>query len=747
MSEYLNELNDAQRNAVEHIEGPALIIAGAGSGKTRVLTYRIVHLLNLGIPAHSIMALTFTNKAAAEMKNRIEKMAENHAAGLWMGTFHSIFAKILRNEAETIDYPTNFTIYDTTDAKNLVKTILKELNLEENTYKPNDIYHRISWAKNNLISAERYLKNTEIQKRDVLYKIPEMGKIYQIYTQRCKIAAAMDFDDLLYKTNVLFLNSPEILKKYQQRFQYVLVDEFQDTNLSQYKIIRFLTETHKNLCVVGDDAQSIYSFRGATIENILNFRKDFPESKLYKLEQNYRSTQTIVSAANCVIEKNSHQIKKNIYSQNEIGRKIKLLQSISDLEEGVNIARLIDFSVKTYKTQYSQHCILYRTNAQSRIFEETLRKFNIPCKVYGNLSFYDRKEIKDVLAYFRLIINHLDEEALKRIINYPKRGIGDSTIEKLQFLSVARGTNIWNILLEAHKINDLTAGIKEKLQNFVKMILVFSEKLNIIDAYSLSKEILRISGIIADLESDKSPEGMSRLENIAELVNGIRIFVEQKDNEKAKELPTLEKYLNEVSLLTDFELDKPEDKNKVFLMTIHSAKGLGFQNVYIAGAEENLFPNSLSTSDLESLEEERRLFYVALTRAEKFAVISFAKQRYRWGQTISNSPSRFILDINPQFLDVQNTTFDNFSQKNVVSKSNFWKPKENFVPVKNEEYIEETQTEISNYRVGMKVKHEKFGNGKIIMLQGNAQDIKATVSFDNFGTKILLLKYAKLEIL
>jgi len=767
---YLEELNENQRLAVENINGASLIIAGAGSGKTRVLTYRITHLLKNGVRPGSILALTFTNKAAREMKDRISKMVgQNTARYLWMGTFHSIFARILRTESEIMGYPSNFTIYDSADSKSLIKTIIKEMNLDDKTYKPNVVSSRISAAKNNLVSSEVYGTLPEISEYDQSIKMPLINLIYKEYAKRCFLAGAMDFDDLLMKTNALFRNHPEILAKYQRIFDYVLVDEYQDTNHSQYMIIKKLAASHQNICVVGDDAQSIYSFRGARIENILNFQKDYPDHKVYKLEQNYRSTQNIVDAANSIIAKNKRQIRKTVFSEKEKGTLIKVMSAITDNEEGYLVANEITETRMRDHYQFSDYAILYRTNAQSRIFEESLRKRNIPYKIYGGLSFYQRKEIKDLLSYFRLAINPKDNEAFKRIINYPARGIGQTSLTKLEQFAGQNNLCIWefatNIPLLLSEFNKGTAA---KINEFTKLIEIFREKLESHDAFELAGEIATGTEIMKDLYKDQTPEGVSRFENIQELLNGIQEF-----SISAREEGTpgkLYNYMEDVALLTDQDNEKPEDNDRVTLMTIHSAKGLEFKNVFIVGVEENLFPSNQSgQKTLEDFEEERRLFYVALTRAEQNAYISYARQRYKWGKLEFCNKSRFIDEIDPQYLNMpiekdpvffndiqemsfsapkprpQNTVISGFrsttaSQPDLHRKLN-----------KLREAKKETDAfEYSNpeeIQAGMLVEHQRFGRGKVLQMEGKMPDIQATVFFQNAGKKQLLLKFAKLRII
>ena len=766
---YLEELNEAQRSAVENIDGPSLIIAGAGSGKTRVLTYRIAHLLRQGVRPGSILSLTFTNKAAKEMKERISKVVGHSTAKyLWMGTFHSIFARILRTEAEVLGYPSNFTIYDTADAKSLLKTIIKEFKLDDKTYKVNVVAGRISAAKNSLITPAAYANNAQVREYDMSIRMPRIAEIYKEYARRCFLAGAMDFDDLLLKTNILFRDNKDVLKKYQERFNYVLVDEYQDTNFSQYLIVKNLAAAHKNLCVVGDDAQSIYSFRGARIENILNFQKDYPEHQVYKLEQNYRSTQTIVNAANSIIQKNKRQLPKKVFSENAEGNRIKVFSALTDNEEGYLIANEISETRMRHHHQYQDYAILYRTNAQSRIFEEALRKRNIPYKIYGGLSFYQRKEIKDLLSYFRLVINPKDNEALKRIINYPARGIGATTLTKLEQAAMAEGTSIFEIVEQSGTTNHagLNKGTLSKVQQFVAIIKQFQEKIELSDAHEMATEIATQTSIIKDLYRDQTPEGLSRFENIQELLNGIQEF---SINAREEGLPNLlSNYMEDVALLTDQDSDKEEDRNKVTLMTVHSAKGLEFKNVFIVGVEENLFPSSqFGNATPEALEEERRLFYVALTRAEENAYISFSKQRYRWGKLDFCNPSRFISEVDEQYLELPEESDFNFdelpTEGKAIQKQTFGKPtaagrRPSAVdqPGMNQKLVQLRQAkkrsqnfdgdDPRDIQSGMMVEHQRFGKGKVLQIEGSFPNLKATVFFQNAGQKQLLLKFAKLKI-
>ncbi len=791
---YLDELNTSQKEAVKATEGPVMVIAGAGSGKTRVLTYRIAHLINKGVDPFNILALTFTNKAAQEMKDRIGKIVGyNEARNIWMGTFHSIFARILRSESEKIGYPHNFTIYDTQDSKNLIKTILKEQGLDDKVYKVNLVYNRISSAKNNLHSAAAYINNTTIQSEDRQSAKPKIGLVYQIYESRCFKASAMDFDDLLFKTNILLRDFPEILNDYQHRFKYILVDEYQDTNFSQYIIVKKLAAAFENVCVVGDDAQSIYAFRGANIQNILNFKNDYPDVKTFKLEQNYRSTKNIVSAANCVIDQNKDQIKKEVWTENDIGNKIKVHRAATDNEEGKIIANLIFDTQLAKQAHPKDFAILYRTNAQSRAMEEALRRKNIPYKIYGGLSFYQRKEIKDLLAYFRLVINPNDEEALKRVINYPARGIGNTTLEKITIAANNNQKSFWEIITHLNQINiGINSGTQTKIEDFVAMIQSFASQLNSKNAYDLGNEIATTTGILKEFYSDKSPEGISRYENIQELLNGLKEFTETENDSDSypdEEDVTprgLVEFLQDVALLTNADNEKDEDRDKVTVMTIHSAKGLEFPYVFVVGLEENLFPSQMSLTSRADLEEERRLFYVAITRAEKEIHLSYASSRYKWGSLIFCEPSRFIEDIKEDYLEYtfqkgsnsfqeSNEDFgDDFFERDRYASKNKYGNRKNSMPSKKSkrsgyratsagtnppkviQTIPKNLKKISNSKLasaadsainldlqkGMMVNHLKFGNGVI----ENLENGKATINFQNIGNKQLLLKFAKLTI-
>ncbi|MFN3918451.1 MAG: ATP-dependent helicase [Flavobacteriales bacterium] len=773
--EYLDGLNESQRKAVLHTEGPLMVIAGAGSGKTRVLTYRIAHLIRSGADPFNILSLTFTNKAAREMKERIEKIVgSSEARNIWMGTFHSVFAKILRSESERIGYPSNFTIYDTQDSKSLLKSIIKEMQLDDQIYKPNGVLGRISAAKNNLISAEAYLNHPEIQSDDAASKHPKIGQIYYNYAMRCFKAGAMDFDDLLFQTNILLRDHPDVLLKYQHKFRYILVDEYQDTNYSQYLIVRKLAAAHRNICVVGDDAQSIYSFRGANIQNILNFKKEFDECAVIKLEQNYRSTGTIVNAANSIIANNRDQLKKEVWTDNPIGDKIKVIKALSDNEEGRLVSNSIFEIQLQNQLQPKDFAILYRTNAQSRAFEESLRKLNLPYRIYGGTSFYQRKEIKDLLAYFRLTANHSDEESLKRIINYPKRGIGDTSLDKAAVYAAENDSTLWNVLEHCEQLPlGLNKGASGKILEFVTMIKSFALKLKTANAFEIGNEIAQHSKILTELYTDKTPEGVSRYENIQELLNGMKEFSESAQEGESR---LLSDFLVDVALLTDVD-EKDDDNNKVSLMTIHASKGLEFPYVYIVGLEENLFPSQMALNSRAELEEERRLFYVALTRAEKKATLSYATSRYRWGNQIYCEPSRFIEEINANYIELPEENAPIFQQKsfgfeNVSAFRGFGsaETKSGFAPKakppiqsreqnpikkpKNLARIEdslrkegETTDNSTGIMVGSSVLHEKFGKGKVLQLEGNHPNQKATIFFPSEGQKSLLLKFAKLTLL
>lgn len=767
MEDYLKELNEAQFDAVVNYEGPSLIIAGAGAGKTRVLTYRIAYLLKLGIPAPAILALTFTNKAAKEMKERITGIVgKDTVKYLWMGTFHSIFARILRNEGEQLGYPAKYTIYDAADSKNLIKSIIKELHLDDKVYKPAEVFGKISRAKNNLITPQKYRNDPDLLSRDERAGKLMIADIFRIYAARCFKAGAMDFDDLLVNTELLLRNFPKTLKRYRDQFRYILVDEYQDTNYVQYKIVNRLAEIHNNICVVGDDAQSIYSFRGAKIENILNFRNNYPGYGLYKLERNYRSTQNIVNAANSVIAKNQGRIHKKVYSRKENGEKIKVITAMTDIEEGLIISNSVFDTSLLEKNDYSKYAVLYRTNAQSRILEEAFRKRNIPYKVYGGLSFYQRKEIKDLLAYIKLIVNHKDEEALKRIINYPARGIGKTTLDKILKCSVDNSITIWEVVAKPDKYKiEINKGIQKRINLFVEQIDFFTSQLDKKDAHDLAKEVAFKTGILKDLHDSDSPEIMSKYDNVQELLNGIREFTSGNKNE-GDEFPGLGEYLQNVSLITDQDTETEEDIEKVTLMTVHSAKGLEFQYVYVAGLEEKLFPSHMSFDDAKDLEEERRLFYVAITRAQKQVFLSHAKTRYRYGTLLNPSPSRFISEIDDKYLEWINIdnkiSFNGFARRKFTSSiKGYYKPYDraasskkpdiNWIPAGKVKISKSSYNNFANdypeqIQTGMNVEHIRFGIGKVLSLDGKFPDIKATVFFPNHGRKRLLLKFAKLKI-
>jgi DNA helicase-2/ATP-dependent DNA helicase PcrA len=753
---YLNDLNESQKQAVINTEGPSLVIAGAGAGKTRVLTYRIVHLLQKGVPAGKILALTFTNKAAKEMKERITKIVSPEIARyLWMGTFHSIFAKILRMEGTRLGYKPNFTIYDSTDSKSLIRSIIRELNLDDNIYKPGVISSRISSAKNSLVTSNMYAADPLMQEYDKSSRMPMLADVYKIYASRCFKSNAMDFDDLLMNTNILFRDFPDVLAAYQERFSYVLVDEYQDTNYSQYLIVKKLAASHHNICVVGDDAQSIYSFRGARIENILEFKNDYTDYQLFKLEQNYRSTQTIVNAANTIIANNDSQIHKNVFSMNETGEKIQVLQAVTDSEEGFNIASDIFDKKFAHQLMWSDFAILYRTNAQSRIFEETLRRKNIPYRIYGGLSFYDRKEIKDVLAYFRMIINPEDEEALKRSVNFPKRGIGDTTLEKIFELASSLNVTPWSILTESAKYSEhFNSGTIRKLSMYADVINTLRLKADTTDAFTKAREITLGSGIMRELKEGKTTEEISRYENLEELLNAIKVFTEAAETNG--EPSTLEAYMANVALLTDQDTEKAEDRNKVTMMTMHSAKGLEFKHVYIVGMEDTLFPSPMSSGSARELEEERRLFYVAVTRAEKQATLSYALNRYKWGNLERCNPSRFLREIDKQFLEYPQTGGKPF-QNNIrpgVKPSSFREAPQIYTKEDRLKSIRKTMlssdapftgSDSSLFSEGDAVHHERFGNGVITSIEGKAPNNTATVDFEKNGSKKLLLRFAKLK--
>lgn len=756
--EFLSTLNEAQKKAVLHTTGPAMIIAGAGSGKTRVLTFKIANLLHQGVDPFNILALTFTNKAAKEMKERIaQTVGFEQSRNLWMGTFHSVFAKILRVEHQKIGFPSNFTIYDTDDSKNLIKTILKELNLDPKVYKPALVYSRISSAKNNLISARAYANDNSILLEDSRSSKPDLHIVYNRYQNKLMRSGAMDFDDLLFKTNVLLRDDPQVLHKYQNKFKYILVDEFQDTNFSQFTILKRLAALFENITVVGDDAQSIYAFRGANIQNILNFKKTYPDTEVFRLEQNYRSTKNIVNAANSIIEKNKEQLKKTVWTQNDVGEKIKIFRTNSDQEEGIVIANEIFSCHNQHKLDFNAFAILYRTNAQSRAIEEALRKADIPYKIYGGLSFYQRKEIKDLLAYFRITLNPNDEEAIKRVINFPVRGVGKTTLDRLVLAASENDVGLWQVMNNPTQFNcNINGATLNKIVAFCELIKTFKIVAEKENAFEAGQKIAASSGLLKEFYSDKSAEGLSRYENIQELISGLKEFSE---NQIEQGLPNLlSDYMSDVALLTDQDSEDDEQKEKVTLMTIHAAKGLEFPFVFITGLEENLFPSQLSINSRAELEEERRLFYVALTRAEKKAYISYALTRFRWGSLIYCEPSRFIEEINPDFIDYpfedsMKSKFSKFAPK-AKSQNNQNQPI-TFAPNKPTNFNPVSSSSSANFEgssqdeiiTGAEVEHIRFGRGKVLQVEGQKPNKKATVFFQGVGQKQLLLKFAKLKVI
>ena len=783
MPDYIEELNEGQRNAVLYNDGPSLVIAGAGSGKTRVLTYKIAYLLENGYQPWNILALTFTNKAAREMKERIARqVGPERARHLWMGTFHSMFLRILHVEAGHIGFTSQFTIYDTADSKSLIRSIIKEMGLDEKVYKPGMVQARISNAKNHLVSPAGYANNKEAYEGDRAAKVPALRDIYQRYWERCRQADAMDFDDLLFYTFLLFRDHPEVLARYQDQFRYILVDEYQDTNFAQHSIVLQLAKNHQHVCVVGDDAQSIYSFRGADIDNILYFTKVYPDTKVFKLEQNYRSTQTIVRAANSLIEKNQWQIRKEVFSEKEKGEAIGVYQAYSDVEEGDIVVNKIAELRREKRYAYSDFAILYRTNAQSRIFEEAMRKRSMPYRIYGGLSFYQRKEIKDVIAYFRLIVNPNDEEAFKRIINYPARGIGDTTVGKIIAAATGHNVSLWTVLCEplAYGLN-FNKGTVGKLQAFRELISAFITDAAEKNAYEIGADIIRQSGIINDVCQDNSPENLSRKENIEELVNGMSDFCAQRQ-EEGKPNVLLGDFLSEVSLLTDQDSDKDGDDEKITLMTVHSAKGLEFKNVFVVGMEENLFPSSMVGDSPRALEEERRLFYVAITRAEEHCFLSYAKTRFRYGKMEFGSPSRFLKDIDVRFLrlpqdagmfrrveeeaavfrrenargfapDKEDTPYGGKERVSVRPKQQIIAPTvprnlKRVAPSANTASTSPSAGASANrVQQGQLIEHERFGLGEVLKVEGEGDNAKATIRFKNAGDKQLLLRFARFKVL
>lgn len=816
-TDFLKQLNDSQRKAVEYCDGPSLVIAGAGSGKTRVLTYKIAYLVAKGMKAWNILALTFTNKAAEEMKQRIAQLiGEETARYLNMGTFHSIFSKILRAEAEQIGYSPNFTIYDESDSRSLLKTIIKEHKLDDKVYKPSIIHARISKAKNNIIMPQDYARNYAFLKQDKEQNIPEFANLYATYCNRCRMANAMDFDDLLTNTFILFSDGEDIRKKYEERFKYILVDEYQDTNSVQQRIVMLLAKQTKRVCAVGDDAQSIYAFRGARIDNILDFQKDFEGTMLFKLERNYRSTQRIVQAANSLIKHNERQIPKDVYSNNDEGNKILVKPSYSDREEALIVCNEIKRIKRKENCDYNAFAVLYRTNAQSRSFEEAMRKHGLPYKIYGGLSFYQRKEIKDVLAYFRLIVNPNDEEALKRIINYPKRGIGDTTVSKIAGVASLNGVSLWAVICNPENYGLMIANTtKAKIKSFTQLITKFIDRYSTDDAYTIGLDIVKESGVSADIYIDKQPENISRQENLQELLGSIKEFVDSRREEGQADEVGLRDFLQEVSLQTDLDSDNGDDNNKVSLMTVHSAKGLEFPCVFVVGLEENLFPSSMAMGNLREMEEERRLLYVAITRAEKHCVLTYTASRYRYGRMESQSPSRFLNDIDPKLLDIeesddgfvaarQRTMFgesifskyqnsrpvasqfradnklreanhhedtpvsDTFSHRfirsyeasrssltktakvspnNINAKPLQQRPPYGFVSTSRTASATANNNVYEHISEESVIKHERFGIGTVLRLEGTGENMKATVRFKNVGIKQLLLKFARFTVI
>lgn len=781
MPDYIEELNEGQRNAVLYNDGPSLVIAGAGSGKTRVLTYKIAYLLENGYQPWNILALTFTNKAAREMKERIARqVGPERARHLWMGTFHSMFLRILHVEAGHIGFTSQFTIYDTADSKSLIRSIIKEMGLDEKVYKPGMVQARISNAKNHLVSPAGYANNKEAYEGDRAAKVPALRDIYRRYWERCRQADAMDFDDLLFYTFLLFRDHPEVLARYQDQFRYILVDEYQDTNFAQHSIVLQLAKNHQHVCVVGDDAQSIYSFRGADIDNILYFTKVYPDTKVFKLEQNYRSTQTIVRAANSLIEKNRWQIRKEVFSEKEKGEAIGVYRAYSDVEEGDIVVNKIAGLRREKRYAYSDFAILYRTNAQSRIFEEAMRKRGMPYRIYGGLSFYQRKEIKDVIAYFRLIVNPNDEEAFKRIINYPARGIGDTTVGKIIAAATGHNVSLWTVLCEplAYGLN-FNKGTVGKLQAFRGLVSAFITDAAEKNAYEIGADIIRQSGIINDVCQDNSPENLSRKENIEELVNGMSDFCAQRQEEGNPNV-LLGDFLSEVSLLTDQDSDKDGDGEKITLMTVHSAKGLEFKNVFVVGMEENLFPSGMAGDSPRALEEERRLFYVAITRAEEHCFLSYAKTRFRYGKMEFGSPSRFLKDIDVRFLRLPQDAgmFRRVEEEAAVFRrenAGSFAPDREDAPYGGKERVSARPkqqiiaptvprnlkrvtsssvnsalavgTSSGSVRQGQLIEHERFGLGEVLKVEGEGDNAKATIRFKNAGDKQLLLRFARFKVL
>lgn len=762
--ELLSQLNDAQRDAAACTEGPVMIIAGAGSGKTRTLTFRIAYLISKGVDPFRILALTFTNKAAAEMKERIINLVGSEARNIWMGTFHSIFARILRSEATKLGYTTSFTIYDTDDSKSAIKQIVKQLNLDPKVYSQTSVLSRISMAKSSLLSPEDYEANPEVQQMDIEARKPMIAQIYKMYNQHLRNSNSMDFDDLLFNMNVLLRDFPEVLLKYQERFRYILVDEYQDTNYSQYLIVKKLADRYQNICVVGDDAQSIYAFRGANIQNIFNFKRDYPSVQLFKLEQNYRSTQNIVNAANSIISKNKEQIPKVIWTDNGVGSKILLMRTSDEREEAMRVASSIRNVRLDDNIDYRDFAILYRTNVQSRAIEEELRKANIPYRIYQGLSFYGRKEIKDVLAYLRLVINPYDDESMIRVINYPTRGIGQTTVDKLRLAASDNDVAICTVLENINNFElGFNSGTVSRLSQFLLMIRRFSSMVANTDAYTVAKQVAYGSGIIRALQEDEDPENANRIENIEELLNGVKEFCEAEETitpengdkvEGSSKLRTLDQYLQQVLLLTSEDKGKDKDADKVSLMTIHAAKGLEFPNVYVVGMEENVFPSALSMTSREELEEERRLFYVAVTRAQKRLTLSYALSRHQYGNASCQEMSRFVEDIDERFIEYP-AKKSSFPKVGELPRAFYSAGKPASESLKRRVVVQNTHSsptmantpsDIAKIQVGMKVAHSKFGTGQVVSIEGEGDSRKAVVFFQGVGNKQLLLKFAKLTI-
>ena len=761
MQDYLNGLNQQQKKAVEHINGPLMIVAGAGSGKTKVLTTRIAHLMRNGVDSFNILALTFTNKAAKEMKERVELILGNsEARNLYIGTFHSVFARLLRGDADKLGYPNNFTIYDSDDAKNVVKGIVKEMNLDDKHYKANYVYNRISAAKNSLLDPATYKQDSHIQQEDARSGRPRIGDIYEAYARRCFRNGAMDFDDLLFKMFILLTNFPETLAKYQHRFKYILIDEYQDTNLAQYQIIKMLGAVHENICVVGDDAQSIYSFRGATVQNILQFQDDYEDVHVVKLEQNYRSSQSILNVANTIISNNKNQIPKDLWTENKEGEKIKLVRTLTDNDEGRFIADAITEMKLRHHYANKDFALLYRTNAQSRSFEESLRRMKIPYKLYGGVSFYQRKEVKDFLGYLRLIVNQQDEENLKRVVNYPARGIGKTSIEKIMVAANQHDTTMWQIMHHPEAMA-LKGAASNAIGQFVTMIESFQTMLQKENAYDVAFAVGKHTGLVKELYNDKSVEGLARYENVQELLNSIKEFTETPDEEGELKDKSLGSYLQQITLLTDADTGNDEDQDTVKLMTIHAAKGLEFPCVFSVGLEENLFPSAMSMYDRADLEEERRLFYVAVTRAKERLWVTYANSRYRFGNLVQNEPSRFIDEIPEAHLDRTFTGMNNMATGSTTAfgskiKRNFDKaPSLKKIADKLNQKAPPAHAPSSDFsaddpmemQVGMKIEHIKFGFGEIANLEGGTNNRIATINFgDGHGTKKIMLNYAKIKI-